>query len=309
MPAKISIIIPTLSNTKGLKYLLNYFSDKPYPLIIIDNDPKIKKPILKEDKNILYLPQKKNLGFAKAVNLGVEKARTEWVLILNDDIRFEIPKSKFQIPNKSQISNSKFQTKEDLIENLLKFAKKYELDAASPVLINPKGEIENAGYEVLPYGKVKLIKDLKVWNLVLGNWKLFGDWSLVIGNYTVDGLTAACLLIKRNVFLKVGGFDERFFAYLEDVDLFLTLKEKGYKFAVCPNIVVLHNHMTTGKRLGWKKNWHDFKNWILIVLKHPKHFKLSLSTFQPSNLLTLLLERLRNFWGMVKSVRVRGLKS
>ncbi len=297
MLTKVSIIIPTLSNTKGLNYLLNYFSDKPYPLIIIDNDPKIKKSILKKTENIIYLPQKKNLGFAKAVNVGIKKARTEWVLILNDDIRFEVPNTKFQFSNKFQISNFKFQTKESLIEDLLEFAKKYELDAVSPVLINPKGEIENVGYGVLPYGKVKLIKDIKVWNLVLENWKL------KIGNFKVDGLTAACLLIKRDVFLKVGGFDERFFAYLEDVDLFLTLKEKNYKFGVNPNLAVIHNHMTTGKKLGWYKNWLDFKNWILIILKHPRYFKLSILNFQFSNFLALIMERFKNLWGVIKSVK------
>ncbi len=312
MSTKISIIIPTLSNKKGLESLLEYFSNKPYPIIIIDNDPQIKKDIPAKRKNIIYLPQKKNLGFAKAVNLGVKKAKTKWTLILNDDIHFKIQNAKLKIKN----YNSKFKIARDPIKELLGFAIKYGLDATSPVLINPKGEIENAGYEVLPYGKVKLIKDLNVWNIEkLGNWDLSGDClpaqagSLKIGNYTVDGLTAACLLIKRDVFLKVGGFDERFFAYLEDVDLFLTLKEKGYKFAVCPYLAVIHQHMTTGKRLGWRKNWHDFKNWILIILKHPKHFKLTLSTFQPSNFLTLLLERFRNFWGMVKSVRVRRLES
>ena len=286
-----TIIIPTLSNKKGLEGLLKYFSGKPYPIIIIDNDPKIRKNIPRKAEKILYFPQKKNLGFAKAVNLGVKKAKTEWVLILNDDINFEIKNAKLKIKN----CNLKFKIVKDPIEELLRFAKKYGLDATSPVLINPKGKIENAGYEVLPYGKVRLIKDIKIWNLILENWELKN------GNFKVDGLTAACLLIKRDVFLKAGGFDERFFAYLEDVDLFLTLKEKGFKFAICPHLVVIHEHMTTGKRLGWRKNWLDFKNWILIILKHPKHFKLSLSTFQLSNFLTLLIERLRNFWGMVKN--------
>ncbi len=286
---KISIIIPTLSNTKGLESVLEYFSNKPYTIIIIDNDPKIKKNIPAKRKSIIYLPQKKNLGFAKAVNLGVKKAKTEWALILNDDIKFKTQSAKL----KTQNHNLKLKTVKNFINELLRFAKKYELDATSPVLINPKGEIENVGYEVLPYGRIKLIKNLDV--NILNTKYLILDTNL-------DGLTAACLLIKRDVFLKIGGFDERFFAYLEDVDLFLTLKEKGYKFAVCPYLAVIHEHMTTGKRLGWKKNWLDFKNWILIILKHPKHFKLTFSTFSLSNFLTLILERFRNFWGLLKNI-------
>jgi GT2 family glycosyltransferase len=293
----VTVIIPTLSNVKGLVYLLNYFSDKPYPLVIIDNNPKIKKIIPKAAKNITYLPQSKNLGFAKAINLGAKKSKTEWILILNDDIEFKTQISKL----KSQIYNLKLKTQQNLIEELLRFAQKNNLDAVSPVLINPNGEIENLGYRVLPFGKIKLIKDFNFWNLGFRNSDLFRISDLEFRNFKVDGLSAACLLIKRGVFLKVGGFDERFFAYLEDVDLFLTLKEQGRKFAVCPYLAVLHNHLTTGKTLGWRKNWLDFKNWILVITKHPHHFRFT----NPKNLLLLLIERIRNFVGIIKSLKVR----
>jgi GT2 family glycosyltransferase len=277
----ITVIIPTLSNINGLEYQINYFSDKPYPLVIIDNNPKIKKTIPKNIKNIIYLPQSKNLGFAKAINLGTKKAKTEWLLFLNDDVEFEVKSEKLKVKSYKQ--------KKDIIEEVIRFAQKNNLDAVSPVLINPNGEVENLGYRVLPFGKVELIKK--------------SNFSLLTTNYSlltnsIDGLTAACLLIKRDVFFKAGGFDERFFAYLEDVDLFLTLKEQGRKFAVCPYLAVLHNHLTTGKTLGWRKNWLDFKNWILLIAKHPRHFRL----IDPKNLLLLLIERIKNFVGIIKSL-------
>jgi GT2 family glycosyltransferase len=279
----VTVIIPTLSNVKGLVYLLNYFSDKPYPLVIIDNNPKIKKIIPKAAKNITYLPQSKNLGFAKAINLGAKKAKTEWLLVLNDDIEFKVKSEKLKVKSYKQ--------KKDIIEELIKFAKKHNLGAVSPVLINPNGEIENLGYRVLPFGKVELIKTMDL-NELTTNYKLLTT--------NLDGLTAAYLLIKRDIFFKTDGFDERFFAYLEDVDLFLTLKEQGRKFAVCPYLAVLHNHLTTGKTLGWRKNWLDFKNWILIITKHPRHFRLT----NPKNLLLLLIERIKNFVGIIKSLKV-----
>jgi GT2 family glycosyltransferase len=277
----VTVIIPTLSNVKGLEYLINYCSNKPYPLVIIDNNPKIKKSIPKNIKNITYLPQSKNLGFAKAVNLAAKKAKTEWLLFLNDDIVFKVKSKKLKVKSYKQ--------KKDIIEELIKFAKKNNLDAVSPILINPNGEVENLGYRVLPFGKVELIKS--------------PNFSLPTTTYSlqpknIDGLTAACLLIKRDIFFKAGGFDERFFAYLEDVDLFLTLKEQGKGFAMCPHLFVLHNHMTTGKTLGWRKNWLDFKNWILVISKHPRHFRLT----NPKNLLLLLIERIKNFIGIIKSL-------
>jgi len=49
----LTVVIPTYNNVEGLKYLLNYFKDKPYKIVIVDN-------------------KKKNLGFAGGVNKGAE---------------------------------------------------------------------------------------------------------------------------------------------------------------------------------------------------------------------------------------------
>ena len=295
----VSIIIPTLSNFEGLKDQLRYFRDKSYEVVIVDNKPtEEKKQFVKnvsgDYKNrIVYLPQKKNLGFARAVNLGAKYADTSWILILNDDVKFEIPITKFQVINKSQISSSKLQTKENLIEKLLEFAEKYNLDAVSPVLMNPKSEVENVGYQVLPYGKIKLIRNLKVWNLVIENWKLFGNWNLEFENFRVDGLTAACLLVKTDVFKKLDGLDEEFFAYLEDVEFFLRFKKAGYRFGVAPNLEVIHNHMFTSKKMKGFKERQDLINWWRLYLKHPDKFKFNLQ---------FVIERLRNLSGLIKKI-------
>lgn len=258
----ISIIIPTLTNVNGLKNLLYYLKKIPYEIIIIDNQPNDQKMALIKKiikKNLHYYPQKKNLGFAKAVNLGAKQAQSQWLLILNDDI---------ELPPKINLS--------PVFNKIINFANANNLVAISPVLKDKKGRIENVGYQVLPYGKVKLIKKIEDQDQYL------------------DGLTAACLFVRKDVFSKVGGFDSRFFAYLEDVDFFLTLKEKGYRFGIYEKFSVVHNQMTTGKTLSWRKNWHDFKNWILIILKHPKKFRLNYQLF---------IERLKNLWGVIKNIK------
>lgn len=161
-----------------------------------------------------------------------------------------------------------------LFERLLEYAQENNFIAVSPVLKKPNGNIENLGYKVLPIGRVELIT-----NVTRGE---------------LDGLTAACLLIKKAAFLLVGGFDERFFAYLEDVDLFLKLKKRGKKFGICLEEEVIHNHMTTSSKMGNFKEMQDVKNWYLVIFNNwnaktiIKHF--------PS----ILLERIRNLSGLVK---------
>ncbi len=235
MKANLTIIIPTLSNVKGLEYLFDYFKDKSYTVAVIDN-------------------KKKNLGFAGGVNKGAQNVKTKWMLILNDDIEFFDDVS---------------------INRLIEFAEKKKFDAVSPVLVNSNGEVENYGYRILPYGKVSLVKEL--------------TGSRV---NELDGLTAACLLIKTNVFKKLKGFDESFFAYLEDVDFFLRFKKAGYKMAISEDIKVLHHHMTTSKTMGNFKARQDMINWWRLYFKHKEKFQFNFK---------FILERLKNVSGFVKT--------
>jgi len=261
----LSAIIPTYTNDQGLFKLIDQLKElKNIEIIIIDNKPNNEKK--EKLKNFVYLPQPKNLGFAKAVNLGAKKAKGKWLLILNDDIELESQNSKV----KSQ----------KLINSILNFAQESHLDAVSPVLIKPTGELENLGYKVLPIGRVKLITNNQS----------------PITNNDIDGLTAACLFIKRDVFEKIGGFDESFFAYLEDVDLFLRLKNQGFRFGIDPSTFVIHNHMTTSKNLGFFKEKQDFINWIRVILKNWGLKKIIL------HLPGIIIERGRNLSGLIKKM-------
>jgi GT2 family glycosyltransferase len=261
----LSVIIPTMTNDQGLFKLISQLKKiKDIEILIVDNKPNDEKR--EKLKNFIYLPQQKNLGFAKAVNLASKKAKGEWLLILNDDIE---------------------QVTENLINKMLTFAKKNHLDAVSPVLKKTTGEIENYGYKVLPIGKVQLITK---------NPQPATSNPQPITSKEIDGLTAACLFIKKQVFEKVGGFDESFFAYLEDVDLFLRLKKKGFRFALNPNVFVIHNHLTTSSKMGFFKEKQDFINWIRVILKNWGLKKIIL------NLSGIIIERGRNLSGLIKKI-------
>lgn len=250
---QVTIIIPTLTNTKGLDYLLTALKD--FPLIVIDNSPTPdKRSACKKHPHCTYLPQTKNQGFARAINLAARRVKTEWLCILNDDIEFPtLPFAK-----------------------LIARAREKNWSAISPVLMSPSGNPENLGYQILPQGKVML------------NY----DPSTI--NHQLDGLTAACLVIKTSVFRMLGGFDARFFAYLEDVDLFLRLKRAGHGFGIGESRVV-HNHMTTSSKMNNFKAKMDLKNWIFVVVKNWSPRVLI------ANLPSILLERLRNLSGLAKS--------
>lgn len=250
---KLTLLIPTLTNVSGLRYELKALS--AYPIVVVDNAPtQAKRLSCQKHPRCTYLPQTKNLGFARAINLAFKHVHTDWICILNDDIEF--PDSTLPFAR------------------LIQRAKDNHWDAISPILQKKSGEIENLGYRVLPLGRTKLV---------------FNPSSLL------DGLTAACLVIKSEVFRTLHGFDPRFFAYLEDVDLFLRLRRQGYQFGVASEIKVIHNHMTTSGSMNNFKAIMDLKNWIFVIAKNWSWHDLIL------NFPAILVERLRNLSGFIKS--------
>jgi GT2 family glycosyltransferase len=257
---KITIIIPTYTNFSGFAKIIHKFASTSFRIIVIDNQPTEEKKKLCNGRNISYFPQKTNIGFARAVNLGVKNAKTEWILILNDDVIFQ---------------------DETLIDKLADFAKKNNYSAVSPILKNSEGIIENLGYRVLPIGRVELNFDKQKFD-----------------QRFIDGLTAACLLIRKKDFEAVGGFDERFFAYLEDVDLFLRMKKKEYTFGVDTDIEVIHKKLTTSSRMGNFKQRQDLRNWLLVIAKNWD--KKILLRYFPS----IFIERLRNLSGYIKTFKL-----
>jgi len=68
-----------------------------------------------------------------------------------------------------------------------------------------------------------------------------------------DYLSGVCLLIKTNVFEKIGLFDENYFLYYEDVDFCLKAKRAGFKLTIAPNTFVFHSLSASANKLGKKK--------------------------------------------------------
>ncbi|RJR15637.1 glycosyltransferase [Candidatus Microgenomates bacterium] len=163
---------------------------------------------------------------------------------------------------------------ENHLHDYITFATKKGWVAASPILKKLDSTVENAGYRVLRHGKVELNFD--------------------IHNLDIDGLSGTCLLFRTKVFQKLSGFDESIFAYLEDVELFMRIKNLEFPFGVLP-YEVTHGGMVTSYSINHLKPKMDFRNWIRIINKHRKDKRFAKS------FLPLLLERARNFSGLVKA--------
>src|SRR3989338_10889639 len=239
---KLSVVIPNYNGEKWMLKCLSHLESglkivSESEVYIIDNGSsdgsiEVIRPILGK-KNHHLIKNKKNLGFARAVNQAAIQAQGELILILNNDCLVA----------------------SDTIEKLLATMKKYPKYVATQPVVKKGKVIENIGYLVDTWqGRAKVISDT---NLLKELDKRY-----------IYGLSATCLLIKKSVFTNVGMFDEKFHSYLEDVDLFLRLHKQGYQYGATIDATCQHEHMATSSKMGSYKQKRDLLNWIRIILKN-----------------------------------------
>ena len=230
---RISIIIVTFNSEKYIaKCLLSLIksipSDNLCELIIIDNNSEDKtieiiNKIIFTHNNIRLYINKKNFGFACAVNFGIKTAKkSKYFLLLNPDI----------IVNKSSITK------------LLLCAEKYNagISGGSTYAVNGK---ENNSYFRFPNLLIGLFDFTNLRKFSRSDYwhKYFyyqdKDYSKT-DCFSVDIVTGGYMLIKTETIKKIGYFDERFFMYLEDVDYCNRAKKAGIKIVHCNSSKIIH---------------------------------------------------------------------
>jgi GT2 family glycosyltransferase len=233
----VSIVISTWNSGEVLPQCLNSLAKqtvKDFEVIIVDNGSS--------DNSIDDLPGKwpaldfhirkldKNTGFAAANNLGAQLARGAWLALLNSDA-FPDPEWLENLLNTA--------TREP---NFSFFASR-QLQAGAPHLIDGAGD----AYHISGLA----------WRRYAG----FPADQFGLESEEVFSACAAAALYSRQAFLQVGGFDESFFSYLEDVDLGFRLRLQGFRCLYVPEAIVYHvGSATLGVRskfayYHWQRNF------------------------------------------------------
>ncbi|HMR00449.1 MAG TPA: glycosyltransferase [Ignavibacteria bacterium] len=199
---KVEVIIVDNNSFDGsVEFLKNKFPDNPQLKII-------ESPI--------------NLGFAKANNLGAKEAKGDYLLILNPDTILQ----------------------EDTLTRSLEFYKKTPgIGAMTCKLILPNGKLDLACRRSFPTPSVAVYRILGLSRIFPGS-KLFGKYNLTYldenETYEVDAIVGAFMLIKKDIYEKVKGFDEDYFMYGEDLDLCFRIKKAGYSIYYYPQTSIIH---------------------------------------------------------------------
>lgn len=219
-----SIIIPVLNNLdytiNCLESIFKHTDTMNTEIIIVDNGSnKITADYLSQLAKqgfIKIITNASNLGFAKACNQGALAADGEYLVFLNNDTVVT----------------------QDWLNMLVQTIKKDpRIGAIGPKLLYPDDTIQHAG--------IVFTNQKTVMHIYNGFRK---EHPAVNKPRNYQALSAACLLIKKKVFVKLGMFDERFKNGFEDVDLCLKIKKLGLTCHYCPQSQVYHYESKTPER-------------------------------------------------------------
>lgn len=246
---KLSIIIINYNSTKYLKKLISSLKKiKKYidEVIIVDNNSK--EPIkLKENPNIKLIKNKKNLGFAKAVNQAIKKSKNHFLLLLNPDCLI-LDDSMSKIFNSIKIDKN--------------------IGAIGGKIINR----DNKPYFTAnnkPNFLTGLFEFTNIKKIFPNNFFTNQFWiekeNKIKKPITVNSLCGAFQIFRKfdkNKNLNL--FDENFFLYLEDIDFGTMLNSKGYKVVFDPSSTIKHiGGMSNTSKYGTVlKHWYQSRKYF-----------------------------------------------
>lgn len=221
----LSIIIPSFNTKPLLKRCLSSVHESlkgkrlTYEILVIDNgstDGSIE--VARSSINTTTLENKENVGYGKANNQGIRKAKGDYVLLLNSDIKV--------------VGNA--------IEVLYEFGKSHSGSFVGGKLLNEDGTDQSSCGPMMTPLTVLLMLFFK------GDKNGLTRSSPNIPTQ-VGWVSGACLLAKKSVFEAVHGFDEGIFLYMEEVDLLYRASQKGYTTFFCPTAVFIHTGAASSK--------------------------------------------------------------
>jgi len=296
-----SIIIPNYNGSSFLTDCLNSLTkaitncpDSNFELIFVDNGSKdnscqiftdffkknnlsnLRSTTCPSGRRVYHL--RSNLGFAGAVNIGIKKAKHEWVVLLNNDLTME--------PNWFQLISQNIKNNKD----------KKVATFFGTVLTKDGTKFESQGLDFFYSGKCQNVS----------NGQDFAPSTIddLSSTIYVWGASAALVVYNKNIITKIGLFDQDFFAYEEDVDLALRLHNLGFRTLYNSQALSYHLGGGTSNKMGIFRYKMDAKNWFYIIIKNFSKKEIL------DNFCSIIEQRLRNLSGLNKQIiRIYKLKS
>jgi len=266
MNFKITACIVIYDNKlEDLQKAINSFlsSSLEVKLFLIDNSPLDTLKKFFNDKRIEYCYNPSNPGFGSAHNIAIKKAieiKSEYHLILNPDIYFD----------------------KKVISSLKNFMDKNgDIGLVMPKILYPDGRVQFL-CKLLPTPLDLIFRRFVPFKFLIE--KMNNRFELQFFNYNevvnIPYLSGCFMFCRTDVLREIGGFDERFFMYLEDTDLSRRI-HKLYKTVFYPKEIVYHKFEKASYREKKLLKWHIqsavkyFSKWGWFIDKERRQFNKS----------------------------------
>ena len=270
----LSIIILSYNTSHLTKQCLDSLVDNlkttslKAEIVIVDNDSKDESVEMLENYqkslnngliSVKLIENKENVGYPKGNNQGIKVSKGKYILLLNSDVMIET----VDFPK------------------LIEYLEKNDRIGALSVRVNLQtGNIDPASHRGFPtpwnafcyFGRLeRLFGALPVIGKLFGGYHMYYKGLDTV--HEVDAITGAFFLTRNSVLDEVGGFDETFFMYGEDLDLAYRIKQKGFKVLYYPEYTVLHLKSVSGIKgkdpeVRKKTRKHFFEAMKIFYNKH-----------------------------------------
>lgn len=228
MPAPVRVVVVTWNSHDVLPAFLQSLATatrSPYDVVVVDSASPTGPPRVPD--GVTLLEAGGNLGYGKAANLGASGSTGEWLVVANPDVQWE----------------------PGALDELLAAAARWpQAGCLGPAIRTPQGQLYPSARAFPSLGR-------GIGHAALGPFWPGNPWTRsyraeegrpVEG--TTGWLSGSLMLLRRQAWEQVGGFDPKYFMYCEDMDLCRRLAEAGWQNVYVPTAVITHvgGHATRG---------------------------------------------------------------
>lgn len=212
-------------------------------MFLVDNastDGSIDGLDFAQEERLVLIRNRKNFGFARAANLGLEQSSAEYVLSLNPDCRV-VPGAIEQLM--------------DVLQD------RSDAGMAGPLLLNADGSEQAGGRRKIPTPRLAIVRALGLGRLgrlfpsALGDF-LLHQQPLPRDAVEVEAISGACMMVRRAALADVGPLDEQYFLHCEDLDWCVRFNHRGWKILFVPTASVVHEKGVSSKDRPLAVEWH-----------------------------------------------------
>lgn len=236
----VSVCIPTWNGAERLERCLSSLVEATrrvsYEVIVVDNGSSDGTPEMLRERFpwVVLLRNPDNMGFAHAINQAAQVARGKYLAFVNNDIVFI----------------------NDALSALAEYLEKAsdKVEVVGPQILLPGGTIQ---YSMSYFPSlIRFLLDaffvFKVYSVLrrrnIPCLAVSDDLKYREVNCPVEWVIGAFMMVKRDVFIATGMFDERFFFGNEDIDFCWRIRKLGGYVCYCPEARVLHEHAGSFKK-------------------------------------------------------------